>query len=56
MKKEKSTLSAHETATVKVHGASEMLKKITREKDISFSVKKEDMISTSDLRKSLRQK
>lgn len=56
MKKEKSTLSAHETATVKVHGASEMLKKITREKDISFSLKKEDMISTSDLRKSLSQK
>ena len=56
MKKEKSTLTAHETATVKVHGASEMLKKITREKDISFCVKKEDMISTLDLRKSLSQK
>ena len=56
MKREKSTLSAHETATVKVNGAFEMLKKITREKDISFSVKKEDMISTSDLRKSLSQK
>ena len=56
MKKEKSTLSAHETATVKIHGASEMLNKITREKDISFSLKKEDMISTLDLRKSLRQK
>ena len=56
MKKEKSTLSAHETATVKVHGASEMLKKITKEKDISFSLKKEDMISTSDLRKILSQK
>ena len=56
MKKEKSTLSAHETATVKFHGASKMLKKITREKVISFSLKKEDMISTSDLRKSLRQK
>ena len=54
MKKEKSTLSAHETATVKVHGASEMLKKITREKYISFSLKKEDMISTSDLRKNRR--
>ena len=53
MKNEKSTLSAHETATVKFHGASEMLKKITREKDISFSVKKEDMISTSNLRKIL---
>ena len=53
MKKEKSTLSAHETATVKVQGASQMLKKITREKDISFSLKKEDMISTLDLRISL---
>ena len=56
MKKEKSTLSAHETATVKIHGASQMLKKITREKDISFSLKKEDMISTSDLKKSLTHK
>ena len=56
MKKEKSTLSAHETATVKVHGASEMLKNITREKDISFSLKKEDMIFTSDLRKILSRK
>ena len=50
MKKEKGTLSAHETTTLKIHAPSEMLKKITREKDISFSVKKEDMISTSDLR------
>ena len=46
VKKEKSTLSARETAVEKVCGASEMSKKLTREKDISFSMKKEDRLST----------
>lgn len=56
VKKEKSTLSARETAAVKVRGPSELSKKGTREKEISFSVKKEDKLSTLELRKSISQK
>ena len=46
VKKEKSTLSARETASVKVRGASKMSNKVMMEKYISFSVKREDRLST----------
>jgi len=56
VKKEKSTLSARETAPLKVRGHSDLSKKVTKEKDTSSSVKKEDKFSTLELRKSLSQK
>lgn len=56
VKKEKSTLSARETLPVKVRGPSDLSKKVTKDKEIPSSVKKEDKFSTLELRKSLSQK
>lgn len=56
VKKEKSTLSARETQPVKVRGSYDLPKKVTKEKDISSSVKKEDKLSTLELRRSLSQR
>ncbi|KAH9292329.1 hypothetical protein KI387_042485, partial [Taxus chinensis] len=53
VKKEKSTFGGRETAPPKVHSASELPKKVTKEIGIPSSASKEDKHSSLEIKKSL---